>query len=61
MDLVVGTLYNNFLTNKEGFKGRLIDLLSAGGTMDFADALAPSGLGPTIPTFPVDGSWRAGE
>lgn len=53
-DLVVGTLYNNFLTNREGFEGRLIDLLSAGGTKNFADALAPFGLDPTSPTFWVD-------
>ncbi|KAL3801955.1 hypothetical protein HJC23_010299, partial [Cyclotella cryptica] len=50
-DLVVGTLYNNFLTNKDGFEGRLLDLLSAGGTKDFADALSPFGLDPTNPTF----------
>jgi len=53
-DLVVGTLYNNFLTNKEGFEGRLIDLLAAGGTKDFADALAPFGLDPTSPSFWID-------
>lgn len=53
-DLVVGTLYNNFLTNKDGFEGRLLDLLSAGGTKNFADALAPFGLDPTSPTFWVD-------
>lgn len=50
-DLVVGTLYNNFLTNKEGFEGRLLDLLSAGGTRDFAEALSPFGLDPRSPTF----------
>ena len=50
-DLVVGTLYNNFLTNKEGFEGRLLALLTAGGTKDFADALAPFGLDPTSSTF----------
>lgn len=50
-DLVVGTLYNNFLTNKEGFEERLLALLSAGGTKDFADALDPFGLDPTSSTF----------
>ncbi|KAK1740384.1 M3 family oligoendopeptidase [Skeletonema marinoi] len=50
-DLVVGTLYNNFLTNKEGFEGRLLALLSAGGTKDFANALGPFGLDPTSSTF----------
>jgi|EP00670_Eutreptiella_braarudii_P013817 pepF/M3 family oligoendopeptidase len=53
-DLVVGTLYNNYVQNREGFEGRLIDLLSAGGTKDFADALAPFGLDPTSPTFWID-------
>jgi oligoendopeptidase F len=50
-DLVVGTLYNNFLTNKEGFEDRLLDLLKAGGTRDFAEALSPFGLDPKSPTF----------
>eukprot|EP00985_Skeletonema_marinoi_P005915 scaffold2572_cov75-Skeletonema_marinoi.AAC.3 len=50
-DLVVGTLYNNFLTNKEGFEGRLLALLSAGGTKDFSNALGPFGLDPTSSTF----------
>ena len=50
-DLVVGSLYNNYIQNRDGFEGRLIDLLSAGGTKDFADALAPFGLDPTSPTF----------
>ena len=53
-DLVVGTLYNNFLTNKEGFESRLLALLEAGGTKDFADALAPFGLDPSSPSFWID-------
>jgi oligoendopeptidase F len=50
-DLVVGSLYNNYIQNRDGFEGRLIDLLSAGGTKGFAEALAPFGLDPTSPTF----------
>jgi oligoendopeptidase F len=51
-DLVVGTLYHSFQTNPDGFEGRLLDLLSAGGTKDFATALQPfDGLDPTSPTF----------
>lgn len=50
-DLVVGALYNNFLTNPDGFEIRLLDLLAAGGTRDFATALEPFGLDPTSPTF----------
>ena len=50
-DLVVGTLYNSFQTNPDGFEDRLLDLLSAGGTRDFATALAPFGLDPKSPSF----------
>ena len=50
-DLVVGTLYHSFQTTPEGFEDRLIDLLSAGGTRDFATALQPFGLDPTSPSF----------
>ena len=50
-DLVVGTLYNSFLATPDGFEERLLSLLSAGGTLDFATALAPFGLDPKSPTF----------
>lgn len=50
-DLVVGTLYHSFRTTPDGFEGRLLDLLRAGGTKDFAAALEPFGLDPTNPTF----------
>lgn len=50
-DLVVGSLYHSFQTNPDGFEDRLLDLLSAGGTRDFATALQPFGLDPTSPTF----------
>jgi len=50
-DLVVGTLYHNFQTTPEGFEDRLLDLLAAGGTRDFAEALQPFGLDPKSPSF----------
>eukprot|EP00547_Thalassionema_nitzschioides_P001343 CAMPEP_0194199932 /NCGR_PEP_ID=MMETSP0156-20130528/756_1 /TAXON_ID=33649 /ORGANISM="Thalassionema nitzschioides, Strain L26-B" /LENGTH=619 /DNA_ID=CAMNT_0038924883 /DNA_START=41 /DNA_END=1900 /DNA_ORIENTATION=+ len=50
-DLVVGTLYHSFQTTPTGFEDRLLDLLGAGGTRDFATALRPFGLDPTSPTF----------
>lgn len=50
-DLVVGSLYNSFQKTPEGFEDRLLELLSAGGTLDFATALAPFGLDPTSPSF----------
>ena len=50
-DLVVGTLYNSFLKTPEGFEGRLLELLKAGGTKDFATALSPFGLDPTSSSF----------
>jgi oligoendopeptidase F len=37
--------------NPDGFEDRLLELLSAGGTLDFATALAPFGLDPTNPSF----------
>ncbi|CAB9523133.1 Oligoendopeptidase F [Seminavis robusta] len=50
-DLVVGTLYHSFQTTPDGFEGRLLDLLAAGGTKDFAEALQPFGLDPKSPSF----------
>lgn len=50
-DVVVGSLYHSFQTNPDGFEGRLIDLLAAGGTRDFGEALQPFGLDPKSPTF----------
>jgi len=50
-DLVVGTLYHSFQTNPDGFEDRLLDLLEAGGTRDFATALEPFGLDPTSSSF----------
>jgi len=53
-DLVVGTLYRSFQTNPDGFEGRLLELLSAGGTKDFVEALEPFGLEPQNPSFWAD-------
>lgn len=50
-DLVVGTLYHSFQTTPQGFEERLLDLLGAGGTRDFATALEPFGLNPRDPAF----------
>lgn len=50
-DLVVGALYGSFLSKPEGFEDRLLDLLRAGGTKDFAEALGPFGLRPDDPEF----------
>lgn len=50
-DLVVGTLYHSYKTSPDGFEDRLLDLLSAGGTKDFATALQPFGLDPASPSF----------
>lgn len=50
-DLVVGTLYHNFVASPDGFEDRLINLLSAGATLDFETALQPFGLDPTSPSF----------
>lgn len=50
-DLVVGSLYHSFQTNPDGFEDRLLDLLAAGGTRDFAEALQPFGLDPKSPSF----------
>mmetsp|Transcript_24878 Transcript_24878/g.34288 ORF Transcript_24878/g.34288 Transcript_24878/m.34288 type:complete len:677 (-) Transcript_24878:260-2290(-) len=51
-DLVVGSLYGVYQSKGgEGFEEKLLDLLRAGGTKDFVDALAPFGLDPSQPTF----------
>jgi oligoendopeptidase F len=50
-DLVVGSLYGSFLKKPEGFEGRLLDLLRAGGTKGFVEALEPFGLRPNDPAF----------
>ena len=50
-DLLVGVLYHSFQSNPDGFEDRLLELLAAGGTKDFATALKPFGLDPSSPTF----------
>ena len=53
-DLVVGTLYHSFQTTPEGFEQRLLELLQAGSTKDFEEALQPFGLEPQNPSFWAD-------
>jgi len=50
-DLVVGSLYGVYQENSDGFEEKLLDLLRAGGTKDFVDALSPFGLDPSEPSF----------
>ena len=50
-DLVVGALYGVYAKSPDGFEEKLIDLLSAGGTKGFVEALAPFGLDPASDTF----------
>ena len=44
-------IVNSVQKNPDGFEDRLLDLLAAGGTRDFATALEPFGLDPTSPSF----------
>ena len=50
-DLVVGALYGVYAKQPEGFEEKLLDLLSAGGTKGFVEALEPFGLDPSSDTF----------
>lgn len=50
-DLLVGSLYGAYMKQPEGFEDKLLDLLRAGGTKDFVDAVEPFGLDPKSPTF----------
>jgi oligoendopeptidase F len=50
-DLVVGSLYGVYAKEPEGFEEKLLDLLAAGGTKGFKEALEPFGLDPTDPAF----------
>uniref|UniRef100_A0A0G4GU87 Peptidase M3A/M3B catalytic domain-containing protein n=1 Tax=Chromera velia CCMP2878 TaxID=1169474 RepID=A0A0G4GU87_9ALVE len=50
-DMVVGSLYSVYAKNSEGFEEKLIDLLEAGGTRDFVEALKPFGLDPSRSEF----------
>ena len=50
-DLVVGALYGIYAKQPEGFEEKLLDLLSAGGTKGFVEALEPFGLDPSSDTF----------
>lgn len=50
-DLVVGSLYGVYAKEPEGFEEKLLELLAAGGTKGFKEALEPFGLDPTNPAF----------
>lgn len=50
-DLVVGSLYGVYAKTPEGFEEKLLELLAAGGTKGFKEALEPFGLDPTDPAF----------
>ena len=53
-DLLVGSLYGAYMKQPEGFEEKLLDLLRAGGTKDFVDAVSPFGLDPASPSFWTD-------
>lgn len=50
-DLVVGAVYGKYVEQPEGFEEKLLDLLRAGGSKPFKEALAPLGLDPSDPAF----------
>jgi len=50
-DLVVGSLYGVYQQSSDGFEDKLLELLRAGGTKGFVEALAPFGLDPSQPDF----------
>lgn len=50
-DLLVGSLYGAYMKQPEGFEEKLLDLLRAGGTKEFVEAVEPFGLDPKSPTF----------
>jgi len=50
-DLLVGSLYGAYMKQPEGFEEKLLDLLRAGGTKDFVEAVEPFGLDAASPTF----------
>jgi len=53
-DLLVGSLYGAYMKQPDGFEEKLLDLLRAGGTKDFVDAVSPFGLDPASPSFWTD-------
>ena len=53
-DLVVGSLYGVYAKSPDGFEEKLLDLLAAGGTKGFEEALEPFGLKPADPAFWTD-------
>jgi oligoendopeptidase F len=53
-DLLVGSLYGAYMKTPAGFEEKLLDLLRAGGTKDFVEAVEPFGLNPASSTFWTD-------
>ncbi len=54
-DCLVNSLYDVFKDGHEGFKGKYVEMLSAGGTLRHKDLLAPFGLDASDPAF-----WQRG-
>jgi len=54
-DCLVNSLYAVYENGSNGFEGRYLDMLRAGGTLHHKDLLAPFGLDATDPNF-----WSAG-
>ena len=50
-DCLVNSLYAVYENANEGFAGRYLDMLSAGGTKHYSELLAPFGLDAKNPTF----------
>jgi oligoendopeptidase F len=54
-DCLVNSLYAAYEKSQAGFAERYLDLLAAGGTKHYREALAPFGLDPSDPSF-----WNKG-
>ena len=50
-DCLVNSLYSAYLAQPEGFSGRYLDMLRAGGTLRHKELLAPFGLDASDPAF----------
>src|SRR6201999_2113029 len=54
-DCLVNSLYSVYETSNEGFAGRYLQMLAAGGTKHYSELLAPFGLDARDPAF-----WQGG-
>ena len=54
-DCLVNSIYARYEQSQEGFAGRYLDMLKAGGTLRHKELLAPFGLDASDPQF-----WRQG-